>query len=248
MTSCSATEHLVSEDHTSHVRLLCHKCSICSEPQLFSLPVERFFNRRVGPPTSAWPQQHVEEDFLALVRHNSATKLEMDRRQLGLVVPRHVALRLKECSAGRRRDRCNTGACETEASVPPIITRTAELGGRLRAATRRGQCDDARTARCLRCAHSRSAREARPNWPDVRVCDAAHPRQRGRATWHDAQIRHTMDPPSKQDGQVPRKEWYRTYQNTRRFPAAHLDPGLLKQAMQFFAESVWRCWTCASPP
>ena len=23
---------------------------------------------------------------------------------------------------------------------------------------------------------------------------------RGRATWHDAQIRHTMDPPSKQDG------------------------------------------------
>ena len=68
---------------------------------------------------------------------------------------------------------------------------------------------------------------------------------RGRATWHDAQIRHTMDPPSKQDGRgalhrhdldgrdhdrhhhgwrAPRNEWHRTCQNTRRFPTAHLDP------------------------
>ena len=68
---------------------------------------------------------------------------------------------------------------------------------------------------------------------------------RGRATWHDAQIRHTMDPPSKQDGRgalhrhdldgrdhdrhqngwrAPCNEWYRTCQNTRRFRTAHLDP------------------------
>ena len=33
-----------------------------------------------------------------------------------------------------------------------------------------------------------------------------------------------MDPPSNQDGRVPRNEWYRTRQNTRRFPTAHLDP------------------------
>ena len=33
-----------------------------------------------------------------------------------------------------------------------------------------------------------------------------------------------MDPPSKQDGRVPRNEWYKTCQNTRSFPTAHLDP------------------------
>ena len=58
-----ATEHPVSEDHTSRVRSLYLKCFFCSEPQLFSLPVERFFVVRVH-----W-------------------------RQLGLVVPRPVALR-----------------------------------------------------------------------------------------------------------------------------------------------------------
>ena len=75
---------------------------------------------------------------------------------------------------------------------------------------------------------ARTAREVRHRWlgrrPDFRVCDAAHLQQRGQATWHDAQIRHTMDPPSNQDGRVPRNEWYRTRQNTRRCPTAHLDP------------------------
>ena len=64
---------------------------------------------------------------------------------------------------------------------------------------------------------------------------------RGRATWHDAQIRHTMDPPFEArwtghdlDGcdhdrhhhgwRAPCNEGYRTCQNTRRFLAAHLDP------------------------
>ena len=53
------------------------------------------------------------------------------------------------------------------------------------------------TARCLRCAHSHSAREVRPRWrgrrPDFSECDAAHLQQSGRAAWHDAQIRQAMD-------------------------------------------------------
>ena len=49
----------------------------CSEPQ-FSFPTERVFTRRAGPPATAWPQRHAEEEFLALVRHNAATKLEME--------------------------------------------------------------------------------------------------------------------------------------------------------------------------
>ena len=77
-----------------------------------------------------------------------------------------------------------------------------------------------------------------------------------RATWHDAQIRHTMDPPSKQDGRgalrlhdldgrdhdrhhhgwrAPYNAWYRTCQNTRQHISIQQP---LKQAMQFFAESV----------
>ena len=45
--------------------------------------MERFFTRRAGPPTTAWPERHdEEEDFLALVRHNAATQLEMERWHL----------------------------------------------------------------------------------------------------------------------------------------------------------------------
>ena len=44
---------------------------LSSKPQLFSL--------RMGPPTTAWPHRHAEEDFLALVRHNAATMLEMEQ-------------------------------------------------------------------------------------------------------------------------------------------------------------------------
>ena len=90
MSSCSATEHPVSEDQTTHVRLLCHNASFLfsSTPQLLSLPMERFFTRRAGPPTTAWPRRHAEEEFLGLVRHNTnqagvgvvATSLEEDTR------------------------------------------------------------------------------------------------------------------------------------------------------------------------
>ena len=53
---------------------------LSSKPQLFShFPMERFFTRRAGPPVTAWQERHAEEDFLALVRHNAATKLEMER-------------------------------------------------------------------------------------------------------------------------------------------------------------------------
>ena len=51
-----------------------------SKPQLFfHFPLERFFTRRTGPPVTAWQERHAEEDFLALVRHNAATKLEMEQ-------------------------------------------------------------------------------------------------------------------------------------------------------------------------
>ena len=51
-----------------------------SKPQLiFHFPMERFFTRRAGPPVTAWQERRAEEDFFALVRHNAATKLEMER-------------------------------------------------------------------------------------------------------------------------------------------------------------------------
>ena len=52
-----------------------------SKPQLFfHFPMERFFTRRAGPPVTAGAQRHdEEEDFLALVRHNAAAQLEMER-------------------------------------------------------------------------------------------------------------------------------------------------------------------------
>ena len=96
---------------------------------------------------------------------------------------------------------------------------------------------------------------------------------RGRATSHDAQIRHTMDPPSKQDGRgalhrrshdldcrdhdrhhgwrAPRNEEYRTCQNTRRFPTAHLDPAAPEAGHAILCRvrvGTRRCWTCASGP
>ena len=79
MSICSATEYLVFEVHTTRVRLLCHKRFFISKSKLFSLPMERFFTRRTGPPTSVWRQRHAEEDFLALVVHNAATNLEMEQ-------------------------------------------------------------------------------------------------------------------------------------------------------------------------
>ena len=33
----------------------------------------------MGPPATNWPERHAEEDFLALERHNAATKLEMEQ-------------------------------------------------------------------------------------------------------------------------------------------------------------------------
>ena len=49
------------------------------ECKCFQLEMERFFTRRAGPPVTAWQERHAEEDFLALVRHNAATKLEMEQ-------------------------------------------------------------------------------------------------------------------------------------------------------------------------
>ena len=87
----------VLEDHfnKARVRALEHHEHFCGShnpcpvalPQVFSQlttaivsrPMERFFTRRAGPPTSAWPQRHAEEDFLAVMRHNAATKLEMEQ-------------------------------------------------------------------------------------------------------------------------------------------------------------------------
>ena len=47
---------------------------------VFHFPMERFFTRRAGPPVTAWQERHSEEDFHALVRHNAATKLEIEQR------------------------------------------------------------------------------------------------------------------------------------------------------------------------
>ena len=46
----------------------------------FPIPMERYFTRRAGPPTTAWRgrERHAEDDFLVLVRYNAATKLEME--------------------------------------------------------------------------------------------------------------------------------------------------------------------------
>ena len=58
----------------------CHQVFLSSNPQFFALPMDGFFTRRAGPPTTAWPQRHdEEEDFLALVQHNAAAQLEMER-------------------------------------------------------------------------------------------------------------------------------------------------------------------------
>ena len=63
-----------------------------SKPQLFfHFPMERFFTRRAGPPVTAWQERHAEEDFLALVRHNAATKLKMERRTVHKGLARLVA-------------------------------------------------------------------------------------------------------------------------------------------------------------
>ena len=54
----------------------------CFQPEtaiVFHFPMERFFTPRAGQPVTAWQERHAEEDFLALVRHNAATKLEMEQ-------------------------------------------------------------------------------------------------------------------------------------------------------------------------
>ena len=55
------------------------KCFQLETAIVLHLPMERFFTRRVGPPATNWPERHAEEDFLALERHNAATKLEMEQ-------------------------------------------------------------------------------------------------------------------------------------------------------------------------
>ena len=97
---------------------------------------------------------------------------------------------------GRHHENCGTGwsiihQLRLLQERGPLQTIALDLSGQ--------QEGRPRTARCLRCAHSHSAREVRPCWrdrrPDIRVCDAAHLQQSGRATRHDTQIQHQMDPP-----------------------------------------------------
>ena len=125
-----------------------------SEPQLFSRPMERFFIRRAGrrgrvpcsretqrcnqaggESVATYPEEETRWEAksgrpahtglvwmggLAWGASRGLAASEAAR----LVAPWHVAFGWKECSAGWRRDRCNTGACENESSIPPAITRT----------------------------------------------------------------------------------------------------------------------------
>ena len=130
-------------------------------------------------------------------------------RQLGLLVPQDVAT--LEPVKPKRSNHENCG-----------------IGWSLsRCYARRGHCDDvwrAPTARCLRCAHTPSAREMRPCWrgrrPDVRVCEAVHQRgmtRRFGTRW--IRRRNKMDGCHETSGTGPAR--------TRRFPTAHLDPAAL---------------------
>ena len=136
--------------------------------------MERYFTRRAGPPTTEWRgrEQHAEDDFLALVRHNAATKLGLEwspvakKRRVGKPslddlytrALRDFVATLEEppetlpqterpgwwrqgmslFAGGVPPDAAEADATleleETEARLPPAITRTAELGGRLRTA------------------------------------------------------------------------------------------------------------------
>ena len=96
----------------------------------------------------------------------------------------------------------NTGACETEASIPPTIaptmTRTAELDGPIthcfapckakkEGCEPRDACDVLIPIQREKC--ERVGEAVRP---DFRVFDAAHLQQCGRATCHDTQIRQMV--------------------------------------------------------
>ena len=85
--ACERTETSVRDGWKLPLGLQCSRLKVATATKCFSaltlsffaLPMERFITRRAGPPTSAWPQRHAEEDFLALVRHNAAAQLEMQR-------------------------------------------------------------------------------------------------------------------------------------------------------------------------
>ena len=55
-----------------------YKCFQLKTAVVSTFPMERFFTRRAGPRATAWQEPHAVEDFLALLRHNAATKLEME--------------------------------------------------------------------------------------------------------------------------------------------------------------------------
>ena len=57
-------------------RCYCHQVFFSSNPHFCTSHATVLHS---GPPTTVLPQRHAEEDFLALVRHNAATKLEMER-------------------------------------------------------------------------------------------------------------------------------------------------------------------------
>ena len=69
-----------------HFGLQCSRLKVATATKCFSAQTlnflhfrwNGFFTRRAGPPTTAWPQRHdEEEDFLALVRHNESTRQEL---------------------------------------------------------------------------------------------------------------------------------------------------------------------------
>ena len=81
--SCHDMMMKVKSIHTCHSHCCWISCWMvmfsAENRNCFHFPMERFFTRRAGPLAIAWQERHVEEDFLALVRHTAATKLEMEQ-------------------------------------------------------------------------------------------------------------------------------------------------------------------------
>ena len=173
----------------------CHQVFLSSNPQVFALPMERFFTRRAGPRTTALGFNGTTRK--KLVRDSAAAQLEMERWP-----PAMMKRRVEKATMDEQYTQalCNwVATLEAPGGIAagclpslPLDADTATMAGR-------EQEGRPRTARCLRSDHSHSPREVRPCWrdrrPDIRVCDAAHLQQSGRATRHDTQIQHQMDPP-----------------------------------------------------
>ena len=82
--ACERKETSVRDGWKLHNRSSVLSCERCYCHQVFFSSNPHFCTSHAtvlhsGPPTTVLPQRHAEEDFLALVRHNAATKLEMER-------------------------------------------------------------------------------------------------------------------------------------------------------------------------